>query len=69
MPSTLETEQAAMTGDRQAILVVVSSLRKYRAATKKLLESRYQDGECDAVALHVFNLEAGEAEEDLNSRE
>lgn len=65
----LKTEMAAMSGDRTAVLHLVSALRKYRAAAKKLLGLRYGDGECDAVALTAFANEAMEAEEDLSPEE
>ena len=49
-----ETERAAMVGDRMAIIGLVDALRCYRKAVKTLSGQRYQDGECDAVALSAF---------------
>lgn len=57
-----ELEKEALCGDRQAVLRVVSSLRRYRAESKKLLDSRYRDGECDSLSLHEFNEEIEEIE-------
>jgi len=59
-----KTERSAMLLDRQAVLVIVSALRKYREASKVLLDSRYRDGEVDAVALHTFQSAISEIEED-----
>lgn len=56
-------ERLALTGYREATLRVVSALRRYRAASKQLLVSRYADGECDAVALGRFESECVEIEE------
>lgn len=58
-------ERSAMTGDKQAILIVVSALRRYRAEVRKLLGNRYSDGECDSATIHKFemmieSIEAGE---------
>jgi len=58
-----ESERNAMLLDRQAVLAVVSALRKYREASKVLLDSRYRDGEVDAVALHTFQMSLEEIEE------
>lgn len=49
-----QDERAAMTGDRAAVLRVVSALRQYRAAARELLDARYADGECDRVAMSTF---------------
>jgi len=39
-------------------------LEKYRAAAKKLLDSRYSDGEVDAVAMFHFQCSIEQAEEE-----
>ena len=56
-------ERQAMTGDRAAVIAVVSALRRYREASRKLLGARYRDGECDAVSLSTFESGIGEIEE------
>lgn len=48
------TEREAMTGDRSAVLRIVSALREYRREVKQLLERRYSDGEVDGATLHGF---------------
>ena len=60
-----DVEKQAMLLDRAAVLRVVSALRQYRHAAQSLLGKRYRDGECDAVALTVFEDEVKEAEEVL----
>jgi hypothetical protein len=47
-------ELKALVLDKQAILELVSCVREMRSVTKKLLGSRYRDGECDAVTLTTF---------------
>jgi len=49
-----EAEKYAMLGHRDEALKVVSALRAYRAAVRKLLASRYGDGECDSYGLSTF---------------
>lgn len=56
-------EKRAMLLDRDAVLRVISALRAYREASERLLAARYADGECDAVALSVFEDACREAEE------
>jgi len=46
-----------------AIFAVVSGLRAYRAEVSRLLEARYQDGECDAVALHTLKMRVDDIED------
>lgn len=48
-----ESEKQAILGDRQSVLECISALRRYRQASKKLLDARYSDGECDGCT--VFN--------------
>lgn len=57
MTELQELERAALVGAQSATLQVVSALRKYRQAVKQLLDSRYRDGEVDAVALVVLESE------------
>lgn len=63
-----ETEKDAMTGDKSAVILIVSSFRKYRKASEDLLSKRYRDGECDAVALIDFEYAIKEANEDITER-
>lgn len=58
-----EAELKAMVGNREAVIQVVSALRRYREEVKNLLADRYRDGECDATALHTFQCRVGEIEE------
>ena len=58
-----QAEREAMTGDREAILTVISALRRYRALGKRLLDSRYSDGECDGYSIHRFECEMQDIEE------
>ncbi len=60
-----DEEASALLGSKMSVISVVSALRKYRAASKKLLGSRYTDGECDAVAIHIFEDACRDAEDDL----
>jgi len=60
----VETEKEAMVGDRQAVLQVVSALRTYREAVRKLLGARYADGECDSYSLHELSMVVQELEEE-----
>lgn len=60
-----EIEKLALCGDAKAMTLIVSFARHYRQAAKKLLASRYRDGECDAVALNDFEAAIEEAEETL----
>jgi len=64
-----ETERRALLCDREAILQVVSALRRYRAIVIKTLDSRYRDGECDAVQLSNLQFEVEEIEESLKEEE
>lgn len=57
-------EARAMTGDRSAVLEVVSDLRKYRSAARKLLDLRYLDGAVDGAAMASFESEVCEIEGD-----
>jgi hypothetical protein len=50
-------EKKAMVGERWPILWCVGDLRRYRAAAKKLIDSRHIDGEVDAFAMQEFLLE------------
>lgn len=56
-------ERRALMLDRDDVIRVISSLRQYREAAQALLEARYGDGECDAVALQAFAEAILEAEE------
>jgi hypothetical protein len=64
---SFETEKEAMLLDRLAVLHVIGALRTYREAAKALLASRYTDGECDAVALSVFEQAVDRAEKTMGS--
>lgn len=50
-------------GAAAAIFAVVSGLRAYRAEVSRLLEARYRDGECDAVALHNLKMRVDDIED------
>lgn len=56
-----EIEKAALAGDQQAVLHIVSGFRRMRAAVISLLGSRYGDGECDSASLHSFQSECEES--------
>jgi hypothetical protein len=58
-------EREALTDapDRRSVLVVVSGLRRYRAAVARLLGDRYSDGECDTDALNRLAAETREIED------
>lgn len=60
---TPNVEKRALIGDIGGIIRVVSALRQYREAADTLLESRYRDGECDAVQLHNFAEAVARAED------
>ena len=49
-----ELEKQALTGDREAILAIVSDLRRYRAVFKKLIDSRYGDGTIDGATVSMI---------------
>jgi hypothetical protein len=57
-----EDERSAMCLDRAAVLRVVSALRAYRAASRKLLGARYSDGFVDGAATTSFECEIEEIE-------
>ena len=64
-----QDERDAVLRDREAILRVVSGLRRYRLAVAKLLASRYQGGSVDGVATHelaseVESIEASDIADD-----
>lgn len=54
MTNLQRDERAAMTGDRSAIVRLVSAVREFRTAAAKLTERRYSDGACDGVAVGEF---------------
>jgi len=58
-----QAEKDTLLGSREQGLIVVTCLRRYRQAAKKLLSSRYSDGECDSNALHSFGEECNAIEE------
>jgi hypothetical protein len=45
-----QNERRALSLDPVAVVRVVGDLRRYRAAVRELLGSRYRDGFCDGVA-------------------
>ena len=49
-----DIERAAMCGDYDAILKLVSGLRSYRAAIDRLAANRHRDGEVDSADMHAF---------------
>lgn len=49
-----ELEKQALTGDREAILAIVSDLRRYRAVFKRLIDSRYGDGTVDGATVSMI---------------
>ena len=42
---------------RNAVVRMIGDYRRLRIAAAEMLEKRYRDGECDAVALHRFETE------------
>lgn len=65
----MTTEEQAFLLDRVSVLKVISALRNYRQASEELLKQRYQDGECDAVALYAFSVIVEEIEDALKEEE
>jgi hypothetical protein len=49
-----QDERDAMTGNRMAVIRVVSALRQYRAAVGEMLSKRYADGAVDGATLSAF---------------
>jgi len=49
-----QDELRAAVGDRMAVLRVVSALRLYRAASRRLLDARWGDGAADGYHTSVF---------------
>ena len=56
----LEIEKQAIVGDREAILTVVSDLRRYRAICERLLGARYSDGTVDGATMSVIASDIGD---------
>ena len=61
----MNIEQLALTGDNNAIIRVVSSLRKYRKAALEMLDSLNRDGTCNWAEINIFKYRREEAEQDL----
>jgi len=57
-------EQKAMVLDRHAVLQLVSALRRYREASRDLLQGRYMDGGIDGAAASRFESEVAAIEEE-----
>lgn len=58
-------ERKALLGDRGAIILAISGLRRYRQVSIDLLERRrYADGECSSAALARFSCAIEEIETD-----
>ena len=47
-------ERKAITADVRSTLAVVSGLRRYRAAARKLMDSRREDGGCSGESMAGF---------------
>lgn len=62
----MTTEESALVLNRDAVLSVVSALRRYRAAVRKVLETRYSDGSIDGYYSSVLEMSANEIESDLS---
>lgn len=59
-----ELERRALTGNRFAVVQLVGSLRKYRAAANKLIAQQNKDG-FSTEALTAFEDEVEEIENDV----
>lgn len=55
-------ELEALTGDRAAVLSVVSALRRYRELVNRIAKARYADGEVDGATLASLLSEVSEIE-------
>jgi len=60
-----DLERRALTGNRFAVVQVISALRRYRAAAEALMEKLRQDGECDVVTMNAFADTVEEIENDV----
>ena len=49
-------EDDALRGDKEALALVISALRRYRQATQLLLSLRYSDGEVDSATMYRFDI-------------
>lgn len=49
-----QDERDAMTGDRSALLRVVSGLREYRTLMQRLADARYSDSAVDGVTIQAL---------------
>ena len=64
-----DLEKRAMTGDRNAVLLIIDIRRKLHAAAIELLDKRYSDGECDGLTLSMFAGACDDAYEQLADRD
>lgn len=56
-PTKLQSlEDDALRGDKEALALVISALRRYRQAAQLLLSRRYSDGAVDGATLYSFDL-------------
>jgi hypothetical protein len=60
-----DLERRALTGNREAVVKVISALRCYRKAAQELLSAKYIDSEYDDVALLRFNESVQNIENDV----
>ena len=60
-----DLERRALTGNRSAVMQVISALRKYRAATIALIDRGFYDGKCDDSAVDAFVDAIAAIEEDV----
>ena len=60
-----DLERRALTGNRSAVVQVISALRRYRAAVKELIENQYKDGERDLFNINAFAITLEGIENDV----
>ena len=66
LTSSQENEREALLLDRDAVIRVVSDLRLYRAAAKRLISVRWGDGACDGACIHAFASQVEDIEDGEN---
>jgi len=60
-----DLERRALTGNRFAVVQVISALRRYRACSANLLTARFADGSCVSADVTAFEDDIEEIENDV----
>lgn len=60
-----DLERRALTGNRFAVVQIISALRRYRALSTNLLQSRFADGSCVSADVTAFEDAIEEIENDV----